>query len=117
MLHSLLAMEDGIHDYDRRKFDINNIDDGIRDAVLYFKQAGFNTFTSCEGGEGHCFKLPTVGIWITKGSVLAKLYVHLKHCGFHNVSVRMRFRKNKLDFVYLEGEELLLKERFSHVRD
>jgi hypothetical protein len=43
------------------------IDVGIRRAVLVLRQAGIETFESCEGGEGHAFTEPTIkfsgGAW------------------------------------------------------
>ena len=43
-------------------FDPNMLDDGIREIVLLLRQAGYKTFTSCEGGRGHPFREPTVGL-------------------------------------------------------
>lgn len=43
------------------------IDPGIRRAVLVLRQAGIETFESCQGGEGHAFPEPTIkfsgGAW------------------------------------------------------
>lgn len=36
------------------------LDAGIRRAVLILRQAGIETFESCEGGEGHAFAEPTI---------------------------------------------------------
>lgn len=36
------------------------IDPGIREYVLVLREAGIETFESCEGGEGHSFPEPTV---------------------------------------------------------
>ncbi len=44
------------------RFDADSLDDGIRASVLLLRGAGFNTFTSCEGGRGHSFADPTIGI-------------------------------------------------------
>lgn len=38
------------------------LDDGIRDTVLLLRDAGFKTFTSCQGGRGHSFQHETVGL-------------------------------------------------------
>jgi len=40
--------------------DIEGLDDGIRDIVLLLRQAGVETFASCQGGEGHAYPVPTV---------------------------------------------------------
>ena len=37
-----------------------SLDEGIERAVLVLHNAGVTTFSSCEGGEGHCFPEPTV---------------------------------------------------------
>lgn len=36
------------------------LDPGIREAVLRLREAGVETFESCEGGPGHTFAEPTV---------------------------------------------------------
>jgi hypothetical protein len=36
------------------------LDPGIRQAVLLLRQAGVETFESCEGGPGHAFDVPTI---------------------------------------------------------
>jgi|SRR6185369_2970799 len=36
------------------------MDKGIVDVVKLLRENGIETFTSCEGGEGHAFKFPTV---------------------------------------------------------
>jgi hypothetical protein len=36
------------------------LDPGIREAVLRLREAGVETFESCEGGTGHSFAEPTV---------------------------------------------------------
>ncbi len=39
---------------------IDDLDARIRDVVLMLRDHGFNTFCSCEGGNGHSFERPTV---------------------------------------------------------
>lgn len=36
------------------------VDRGIADAVRVLREAGVETFESCEGGEGHAYPVPTV---------------------------------------------------------
>lgn len=36
------------------------LDKGIERAVLILRQAGIETFESCQGGNGHCFPVPTI---------------------------------------------------------
>lgn len=38
------------------------LDPGIAATVLYLRGGGFDTFTSCQGGEGHAFNMPTIRI-------------------------------------------------------
>jgi hypothetical protein len=44
------------------RFDPKLLDDGIRDCVLLLRDAGFKTFTSCQGGRGHSFRYETIGL-------------------------------------------------------
>lgn len=46
----------------RHKIDLNDLDPGIRDAVLLLWKGGYKTFTSCEGGRGHSFRHETIGL-------------------------------------------------------
>ena len=39
-----------------------SLDDGIRDTVMLLRDAGFKTFTSCQGGRGHAFQYETIGM-------------------------------------------------------
>lgn len=39
-----------------------SIDPGVRFAVRVLHAAGIDTGQSCEGGEGHCYKWPTVDL-------------------------------------------------------
>ncbi len=44
------------------RLDPHTLDDGIREIVQLLREAGYETFTSCEGGRGHPFREPTVGL-------------------------------------------------------
>jgi hypothetical protein len=44
------------------KLNPHTLDEGIREIVLVLRNAGYKTFTSCEGGRGHPFPVPTVGL-------------------------------------------------------
>ncbi len=46
------------------KLDPHTLDDGIREIVLLLRKAGYKTFTSCEGGRGHSFREPTIGLTV-----------------------------------------------------
>jgi hypothetical protein len=39
---------------------LNHLDPGIRDIVLQLRSVGVETVESCQGGEGHAFRQPTV---------------------------------------------------------
>jgi len=43
-----------------QNFDIHKIDPGIRHAVICLRKNGIDTIGSCESGEGHAFKFPSV---------------------------------------------------------
>ena len=36
------------------------LDEGIKEAVIFLRKHGFETFASCQGGEGHCYPEPTI---------------------------------------------------------
>lgn len=38
------------------------LDEGIKEVVELLRANDINTFTSCEGGEGHAFAMPTIRI-------------------------------------------------------
>lgn len=40
---------------------IDNLDSGIKNLVIELNENGFETMTSCEGGENHCFPIATIG--------------------------------------------------------
>lgn len=46
--------------------EINNLDKGIKNAVLILRKYGFETFESCDGSFGHCFFEPTVRFFGTE---------------------------------------------------
>ena len=41
-----------------------DVDPGIRPIVKLLNEAGYETFASCQGGEGHSFLRPTVGVFV-----------------------------------------------------
>ena len=44
----------------------HHLDEGIYDAVVLLNKHGFDTWESCQGGDGHCFPEPTVRFWGTE---------------------------------------------------
>ncbi len=116
MLRSVRAMKQGTdNDMFLPDFDIQNVDDDIRGAVLFFQEAGFTTITSCEGGEGHAFKLPTVGLLFDRDD---KIYDKLRIIegllekrgfAFRDSACRMKtcFNGSRKGLVcYVEGDKL-----------
>ena len=47
----------------RNRIDLSNLDSGIRNAVQILNDHGFETWESCQGGDGHCFEMPTIRFW------------------------------------------------------
>jgi hypothetical protein len=41
-------------------YDVNKLDEGIKEAVIILNKHGFKTFESCQGGKGHSFPEPTI---------------------------------------------------------
>ena len=38
----------------------SHIDPAVREAVKVLREEGVDTFASCQGGEGHAYKVPTI---------------------------------------------------------
>ena len=94
------------------------LDDGIRSTVLALRQAGYATFTSCEGGRGHPFSSPTVGLRL-KGNYFrfrAKLVRFLYSQGRRSFEVTLvssfhpKYPRGK-HYVYLTGFDLASPEK------
>ena len=51
------------------------LDPGIREAVIALKDAGVETFESCQGGEGHSYVEPTVRFHGDRGEGMRALGV------------------------------------------
>jgi hypothetical protein len=86
------------------------LDDGICDIVLLLRKAGYKTFTSCEGGRGHTFSEPTVGLKL-RGDYFAfrdrlVKFLHSQGRRFFEVilvsSYHQKHPKGK-HYVYLQG--------------
>jgi hypothetical protein len=74
---------------------INELDAGIRDAVILLNNYGFDTFESCQGGEGHCMPEPTIKFWGDEFDCI-RAYELCSQCGFRVFEVRRVFIKNPL---------------------
>lgn len=93
--------------------DMNEVDAGIKEVLQLLLDAGYETITSCEGGEGHCFDRPTVGIklqgeYFEFRDKLAKLlmrqYSHfsINHKTSYNPISRKTGKRVWWQYVYLE---------------
>ena len=95
-----------------------HLDDGIRDSVKMLRKAGYKTFTSCEGGRGHAFRHPTIGLKFVGDYIRFRdrLAQFLKSQGCHAFEISRitcyhpSYRKPK-EWVYVEGIDLLSPEK------
>lgn len=96
------------------KPDPSDFDEGIRDSVLMLWKAGFKTFTCCEGGHGHPFRYPTIGVTMVGDYFkfrdrLAK-FLRSKGCQLFEISLMSCYhprRDKPKDLLYVEGLDLL----------
>ena len=100
------------------KLDLNDIDPGIRDAVVLLRSAGFKTFTSCEGGKGHSFRHETIGLELDGDyrSFHKRLVKFLRSQGMRCFQVNLftdyhPSHPEGKSCVYLEGLDLLSPEK------
>ena len=98
----------------RTKLDPKLLDDGIRDCVLLLRNAGFTTFTSCEGGKGHSFRHGTINLTLEESysSFQRKLVAFLRSQGMQNFTVSLvtdytAEHPEGKSCVYVEGLDLL----------
>ena len=63
------------------------IDAGIARAVEVLRDAGVETFESCEGGAGHCFAEPTVRFHGTRNEGFRALAIAMQN-GLHVSALR-----------------------------
>lgn len=94
------------------------LDDGIQEAVLLLRKAGYQTFTSCEGGRGHAFREPTIGLEV-KGDYFAfrdrlVKFLHSQgRCCFEIVLVSSYHPNTPhgKHYVYLQGFDIVSPEK------
>jgi len=96
------------------KLDPETLDPGIQEAVLLLREAGYKTFTSCEGGRGHPFPEPTVGVTF-KGDYFAFRdqlveFLHTQGRRFFEVVLVSSYPKGN-HYVYLQGFDIASPER------
>ena len=94
-------------------FDPKDLDDGIREIVLLLRKAGFNTFTSCEGGRGHPFREPTVGLKFKSNYYCFRNrlveFLHSQNRRFFEVTLVSSYHNNHpkgKHYVYLQGFDI-----------
>ena len=92
------------------RLDPNVLDDGIRETVFLLRKAGYKTFTSCEGGRGHAFPEPTIGLklrgdYFASRDRLVKFLYSQGRWFFEVVLVSSYHRKTPQGkhYVYLQG--------------
>lgn len=84
------------------------LDLGVVELVRDLRSMGYDTFSSCEGGEGHAFKYPTVLIQMSGQpsammNGVSKLLLSRGYIGF-KVKLVMTYHDNEKPFAYIEVE-------------
>ena len=102
--------------------DPSELDDGIRDTVVLLWEAGFKTFTSCEGGRGHSFRNETIGLELDEGfAVFQKRLVKFlrsQGMGVFSISLKTDYHPDCPEgksMVYLDGLDILSKDKRKRV--
>jgi len=68
------------------------IDAGILPAVEILNEQGFETFESCQGGEGHCYEDPTVRFFGSEFDLI-RAYETCRAFGLNVFEAKRVFRK------------------------
>jgi hypothetical protein len=75
-----------------RPFNPDELDPLIRPVVMLLRDNGIKTYTSCQGGKGHCFPLPHIAFNVSQDynqawrkvvkakTILAKNGYYMLHC-------------------------------------
>ena len=100
------------------RLDPDTLDDGIREIVLLLRKAGYKTFTSCEGGKGHAFQEPTIGLRF-KGDYFRfrdhmVKFLHSQGRWFFEVLLVNSYDRKSPQgrhYVYLQGFDIASPER------
>lgn len=89
----------------KKRCDPTIIDEGIREFVLLLWGNGFDTWSSCQGGEGHQSIRPTVTITPNETETIDELLIRL---GFFLLKSKTKWRSIATDrtssFIYLRLE-------------
>ena len=94
-----------------KKFNYSNLDPKIKKAVRLLRTAGFETMTSCQGGDGHAFKKPTIGITINHSRV-NQIIEFLETQNIFDVKIKKRIGNPAWNEIYAKhtnGEYVLLE--------
>ncbi len=100
------------------RFDLADLDNGIREMVLLLRKAGYKTFTSCEGGRGHPFREPTVGLKVEGDYFRFRdqlvRFLHSQNCWFFEVTLVSSYHQRRPEgkhYVYLQGFDIASPEK------
>ncbi len=74
---------------------MNSLDKGIKDAVILLNNYGFETFESCESGNGHCMPDPTIKFYGDEFDCI-RAYELCLHYHYDVLEVKRVFVKNPL---------------------
>ncbi len=102
--------------------DPSELDDGIRDTVVLLWEAGFKTFTSCEGGRGHSFRNETIGLHLDEGFTAFRKrlvkFLRSQGMGVFSISLKTDYHPDYPEgksMVYLEGLDILSEDKRKRV--
>lgn len=99
-------------------FRLDTLDDGIREIVVLLRKARYKTFTSCEGGRGHPFREPTVGLKLDgdyfqfRDRLVQFLHAHGRR--FFEITLVSSYHQNYPQgkhYVYLVGYDIASAEK------
>lgn len=110
--NKLQPMNTGLPDDGLPPFDPLCLDRYIRRTVIKFRLLGLPTFTSCQGGEGHSFNVPTIGL-LLRHSEVPRIQTLLDQLGLKDVKI-LKKKSNNIHWklVYAsstDGEYLWLQ--------
>ncbi|MFC2098972.1 hypothetical protein ACFLSP_04420 [Bacteroidota bacterium] len=72
---------------------VNELDPGIKDVVILLNEHGFDTFESCESGEGHSMNDTTVCFWGDEFDCI-RAYELCEQLGYYVFRVKRVYRKD-----------------------
>jgi len=97
-------------------FDAAELDDGIRDVVVAMRNAGFDTWSSCQGGEGHLYRYPMVIVRIRescdKERYLLSKWLLENRTRWQGTKIKIRILGRRLIKFDMVSKELNEKREF-----